>query len=144
MTQQVFFNADKKRNVQSDDIDMMAKAMSGDMAVTITPATVDRVAGTYAISRVVTVALTDALGNPHTWFNKTVTSACSVGDVSTAGTAAIANTTLVFVNGVATKTVTAASAAWAADDTNTLTVADLTVLGATVTGGTSVETIVAA
>jgi hypothetical protein len=143
MTQQVFFDGDKKRNVQSDDIDMIAKALSGDIAVTITPATTTRVAGTYAISRVVKVALTDADGNPHTWFNKTVTSACSIGDTSTAGTAAIANTTLIFTNGVAYKTVTAASAAWVADETNTLTVANVVTPLGTITGGTSVETITA-
>jgi hypothetical protein len=139
-----FFDGNaQKKNVASDDIDMVAKALSGDLVFTVTPATVDRVAGTYAISRDVSIALTDALGNVHTWFNKTITSACSVGDTSTAGTAAIANTTLIFVNGVATKTITAASAAWVAEETNTLTIAQATIVGTTVASKTSVETIVA-
>lgn len=142
MAQLTFFNGrPQKKNIDCMDIDMMAKAISGDMIFTITPATTTKAAGTYAISRDVTVALTDALGCVHTWFNRTVTSACSIGDTSTAGTAAIGTTTLTYVNGVATKTVTAVSAAWVGAETNTLTVANMTVLGQTVTGVTSVQTI---
>lgn len=144
MTQQIFFDGSaQKKNVQSDNVDMLAKAMAGDLIFTVTPATTTRVAGTYAINRAAEVALTDALGNIHTWFNKVVTSACSVGDTSTAGTAAIATTTLTFVNGVATKTVTSASAAWVTAETNTFTVANMTCMGYTVATKTSVETITA-
>jgi hypothetical protein len=144
MTQAIFFDGSpQKKNMDSDDIEMMGKALSGDLVFTVTPATTTRAAGTYAISRDVTVKLTDADGNVHTWFNKAISNGCSVGDTSTAGTAAIANTTLTFVNGVATKTVTAASAAWVAAETNTLTIAQATIAGYTVAQKTSVETITA-
>lgn len=142
MTQQIYFNGSpQKKNVYSDDIDMLAKAMAGDMVLAISPATTSKAAGTYALSRDVNVTLKDAAGNVHTWYNKAVTSGCSIADTSTAATAAIGSTTLTFVNGVATKTVTAASAAWVAAETNTLTIANETIMGYTVTGGTSVQTI---
>lgn len=48
----------------------------------------------------------------------------------------------VWVNGESSVVVSGTAAAWVAAETNTLTVANLTVMGYTVTGGTSVETIV--
>ncbi|WP_094603460.1 hypothetical protein SPSIL_015170 [Sporomusa silvacetica DSM 10669] len=143
MTQATFFDGDKKRNFQSDDIDMMAKALCGDIIWTVTPATTTRAATAAALTRSVVVRLTDSLGNVHRWFNKAIATGVSIADTSTAGTASIASTTLTLVNGEATVVVSGTAAAWLAAETNTLTVTAATVLGVTVAAKTSVETITA-
>jgi tetrahydromethanopterin S-methyltransferase subunit E len=143
-TQAIFFDGGCfDKNFQSDDIDMMAKALSGDIIWTVTPATTTRKATSAAWTRNVTVQLTDSAGNVHRWFNKAITTGVSVADTSTAGTASITSTTLTLVNGEATITVSGSAAAWLAAETNTLTVAAATVLGVTCAAKTSVETITA-
>jgi hypothetical protein len=144
MTQQIFFDGSAvKKNVSSDDMDMIGKALSGDIIWTLTPATTSRAATTAAWTRKVVIQLTDAAGNVHRWFNKAITSGVSVGDTSTAGAATIASTTLTLVNGEATITVSGDAKAWVAEETNTLTVAQATIAGVTVAAKTSVETITA-
>jgi hypothetical protein len=123
-------------------LELMAEAMAGDMAFTVTPATVDRAATSATFTRAVKVKLTDALGRTHTWFNKAIATGVSIGDTSSAGTATIPSTTLTFVDGEATVVVTGSAAAWLATETNTLTVAQATILGYTIASKTSVETIV--
>jgi hypothetical protein len=91
----------------------------------------------------VTIELQNANGDVHSWFTKNIASGCSVGDTSSAGTASIPDTTLRFVNGRATKVVTGSNSAWLEGDTDTLTVAQATILGATVASKTSVETVIA-
>ena len=138
-----FDNENGKANAVSNDIATMAAAMAGNLVLSITPATTTRKATSAAFTRTVTVRLVDSDGNVHTWFNKAVATGVSIADTSSAGTASIASTTLTFVNGVAQVVVTGSASAWLANETNTLTVANVTVLGNTVTGGTSVETITA-
>jgi hypothetical protein len=143
MTQHIYFDGSaNKKNIDSDDIDAIAAAMSGDIIFTVTPSTTTRAATAAAFTRTVRVRLTDALLNTHTWFNKAITTGVSIADTSTAGTATIPSTTLTFVNGEATVVVTGSANAWLATETNTLTVASATVLGVTVAAKTSVETIV--
>lgn len=117
-------------------------AMAGDIAMVITPATVNQLETTKAWSRTVEVELRTAAGKLHDWFTGSFASKVSVGDTSTAGTAAIASTTLSFVAGRALIDVTSEAAAWVANQTNTLTIGDIVIMGKTVTGGTSVGTIV--
>ena len=117
-------------------------AAAGDMQIEIVPATVNRTATAAAWTRTVKLRLKNTAGITHDWFNKSVTSAVSIADTSTAGVASIPSTTLVWVNGEASVVVSGTAAAWLATETDTLTVADMTVMGYTVTGGTSVETIV--
>ena len=126
-----------------DELALRDAAMAGDIAVVITPATVDQLETTKAWSRPVEVELRTAAGKLHDWFTGSFANKASVGDTSTAGTAAIASTTLSFVNGRALINVTSAAAAWVAGETNTLTIGDIVIMGKTVTGGTSVGTIVA-
>lgn len=140
-TQATFFDGgNQKKNFQSDDVDMMAKALSGDIAWTVAPATTTKAATSAAWTRDVVVRLTDSAGNVHRWFNKAISSGVSVADTSTAGTASVASTTLTIVNGEATVTVSGAAAAWLATETDTLTVASATILGVTIAAKTSVET----
>lgn len=128
---------------QNTEMDMMKKAMSGNMALAISPATVAPVPTSEAWTRTVTVSLNDSSGNRHTWFNAAIASKASIGDTSSAGTASIASTTITFVDGLATIVVSGDAKAWADEETDTLTIANLTILGHTVTGGTSVETFTA-
>lgn len=116
------------------------EAMAGDMVLAISPATVNKAATAAAWTRTVTVTLKNANGDVHTWYNKAVASGCSIADTSTAGTASVPNTTLTFVNGVATKVVSGDAAEWVKDETDTLTIANETIMGYTVNGGTSVQT----
>ena len=117
-----------------------AGAMSGDLAFSIDPETVSADATAAAWTRTVTISLVDSSGNVQKWFNKAITSGVSIGDTSSAGTASIASTTLTFVNGVATVVVSGDEAAWLAEETDTLTIAQATILGYTVAAKTSVET----
>ena len=117
---------------------LMAKAMSGDLVFVISPAT-KSTAHASAASRTVTVTLKDAAGDTHTWFNAAITTGVSIAKTSSAGTATIASTTLTFVAGVASVVITIGGT-WAGADHDDLTIANATILGYTVAGGTSVET----
>lgn len=124
----------------NQDINLIQKAMSGDLVMTVSPATLVSVPITGAWTRKVTVKVATAAGETHTWLNKAYATTASIADTSSLGTATIASTTLTLINGMATITVTGSAHAWANAETDTLTIGNITVLGYTVTGGTSVET----
>jgi len=122
---------------------MYAGAMSGDIVMVITPKTVAPAPTATAWTRDVSISIENAAGDVHTWLTQDYATTLSIADTSTAGTATIASTTLEIVNGVATVTVSGDGAAWLNSETDTLTVGNITVMGYTVTGGTSVETFTA-
>lgn len=130
----------KVRTNLRNELAVRDAAMSGDIKMVISPATVTQDATAAAWNRTVTVSIKTADGRLHDWLSGTFAAKVSIADTSTAGTASIASTTLNIVNGVATIVVSGDEAAWIADETNTLTIANITVLGFTVTGGTSVGT----
>lgn len=123
-----------------DYLSLIEKAMAGDLIWVLTPATLSTPATALAWTRSVLVELQTAAGEVHTWFNKAITSGVSIGDTSGAGTASIVSTTLTIVNGKAVIVVSGDAASWAAAETDTLTVAQATILGYTVAQKTSVET----
>ena len=116
------------------------KAMSGDMVVVITPATKTTAATGAAWTRDVLISVQTAAGDVHAWLNHAYTAKLSIANTSTADTATIVSTTLTLVNGQATVVVSGNAMAWLAAETDTLTLASLTIMGYTVAGGTSVET----
>ena len=118
-------------------------ALAGDIVMVIDPETVAPVPTAAAWTRNVKVSIQNAAGDVHGWLNKAYTTTASVGDTSTAGTASIAATTLTIVDGEANIVVSGDAADWLDTETDTLTIANITVLGVTVTGGTSVETFTA-
>ena len=126
--------------VSTESMELRDQAASGDMVLVCTPATVVSTPLATAWTRDVVVTLENAAGDVHEWFSKAVTSGVSIGDTSTAGTASIASTTLTFLNGSATVTVSGDAADWLNTETDTLTVAELVVLGYTLAAKTSVET----
>jgi len=141
MSQEIFFpGGSAKQNVDSADINTLGEAMSGDMVFAVSPATLTTLHVGVAWTRTVKVALKDAAGNIHRWFNKAIATGVSIADVSSAGTATIPSTTLTFVNGEASVVVSGDAQTWAAADTDTLTVAAATIMGYTVAAKTSVET----
>ena len=119
---------------------LMAKALAGDLVLVVTPATVVRTPITGAWTRTVRCELQTAAGEVHTWFSKAIATGVSVSDASSAGTATIASTTLTFVNGGVSVVVTGSANAWLNAETDTLTIAQATILGYTVAQKTSVET----
>jgi hypothetical protein len=121
------------------EIALRDKALSGDMLWVCTPATVTPVPTAAAWTREVVVTLETAAGEVHTWFNKSIASGRSVGDTG-GGTASIASTTLVVVDGKNVTTVSGTEATWANTETDTLTITAATILGVTVGAKTSVET----
>jgi hypothetical protein len=127
----------------NEQANLTAKAMSGDIVLSITPATTTRAATEAAWTRKVTIKALTAAGELHSWLNAAYATKVSITDTSTLGTATIASTTLTLVNGAAEITVSGSAAAWVAEETNTLTIGNIEILGYTVTGGTSVETITA-
>ncbi len=129
---------------------LMASAMSGDIALRITPATLGSSAAavTAAIAgddekyaRDVLVELVNTAGDVHTWFNGSLAIAGSES-IAGDGTADTAEETVDLVDGVGTCTLEYIGA-WAAADTATVTVTGGTILGYTVTNATSVDTLVA-
>lgn len=125
-----------------DYLTVLEKGLAGDLVFVCLPATVNRSATASAWTRKVVIELRTANGEVHEWFNKAITTGCSIADTSTAGTATIPSTTLTFVNGKAEVTISGSAASWLATETNTLTITALTLMGYTVASKTSVETIV--
>ena len=123
----------------NQELTLLEKAMSGDIVIVIDPETVDRTITTSAWTRNVKISLKTAAGEIHSWANLTEATILSIGDTG-GGTASIVATTITIVNGETTVVVSGTEATWANAETDTLTVADMTVMGYTVTGGTSVET----
>jgi hypothetical protein len=114
-------------------------ALAGDIVMVIDPETVAPVPTTSAWTRNVKISIENAAGAVHGWLNKAYTTTASIGDTG-GGTASIVSTTLTIVDGQAVIVVSGTEATWAHAETDTLTIANITVLGVTVTGGTSVET----
>ena len=125
-----------------DRFELMAAAAQGDIVIAIYPETVDRAATAAVWSRTVTVNLETSSGLIHKWFNGSKASLASIADTSTLGTASVDTTTGVFRDGVAKFVVSGDAAAWDAAEDDTLTIANMTIYGETVTGGTSVQTFV--
>jgi hypothetical protein len=122
---------------------LQAEAMAGDMVMVIAPTTVAPAPTSAAWSRNVVISVKNAAGDVHTWLNDSYTTTLSIADTSTAGTASIDSTTLTLVNGVVTVVVSGDAQDWLDTETDTLTIGNLTIMGYTVTGGTSVETFTA-
>ena len=122
---------------------LMAEGMSGDLTIVITPETVAPEPTAAAWTRTVNIKVVNTAGETMNWLNAAYTTTLSIADTSTAGTASIVSTTLTLVNGEADIVVSGDAADWLDTETDTLTVGNLTVMGYTVTGGTSVETFTA-
>ncbi len=127
----------------ANELDLRAKAMAGDLIWVCTPSAVAPSPTAAAWTRSVVVTLETAAGEIHTWFNKAITSGASIANTSSAGTATIPSTTLTIENGKATIVVSGDAESWLATETDTLTIAQATILGATVGAKTSVETFTA-
>lgn len=138
MNQVNFFPGETMQNMYSNDINAMASAMAGDIVAVVTPAT-KSTAHADAANRTVYVELQDSNGLRHSWCNKSISTIVTAAKSSSAGTATVASATITFVNGVAEIPVTIGGT-WLAADTNTITIAQMTILGVTVAAKTSVET----
>ena len=119
---------------------MYESAMSGNLEFLVAPATVTTAPTSSAWTRTVTVSLVDSSANTQIWFDKAIATGVSIADTSTAGTASIPSTTLTFADGVATVVVSGDAEDWLGDETDTLTVAEATVLGYTMATANTVQT----
>lgn len=128
----------------NQELALMQKAMSGDIVMVVSPDTTGTGATSDGFTRDVTVSIETAIGEVHGWANAAITAkvALTMSDTAGTGDATIASTTLTLVNGVANITITG-TGVWAADETNTLTISAIELCGMSVTGDTSVDTIVA-
>lgn len=138
---------------------LFKEAVEGDLELVITPATAAAVgmAEAAAFERFVFVELRNAAGELHSWYNElhdgALTFATDHGTNTVAGAGINPLTgveladadNLMFVRGRAVAKIESADAleTWA-ECTDTVTVGNLTILGGTVTGGTSVQTWAAA
>lgn len=125
---------------ERNQLALMAKALSGDMVLVVTPATGAPAPTNAAWIQDFYVELQTAAGEVHSWFNKAVTSGHSIADDSAGTATASPATTTTFVNGIAKITVSGNAAAWQNGETVTLTVAQLDVLGYTLAQKTGVLT----
>lgn len=117
-------------------------ALAGDIVMVINPTSVNRAATSAVWDRNVGIEIQTADGRVHDWLSADYATTLSIGDTSTSGTASIVSTTLSIRGGSAVIVVSGDAQDWLAAETDTLTVANITVLGETVTGGTSVQTFV--
>lgn len=124
----------------NQELTLVEKAMSGDMVIVIDPETVTPVPTAAAWTRNVKISIQTAAGEIHSWINLTEATILSIANTSSAGTASIVATTITIVNGETIVVVSGDAQTWANGETDTLTVGDMTIMGYTVTGGTSVET----
>jgi anti-sigma factor RsiW len=115
-------------------------ALAGDMTMVVSPETVAPAPSSDAWTRDVEIKIVDSNGKVHEWLSADFTTKLSIADTSVAGTASIASTTLKIREGKAIVTVSGDAQSWLNTETDTLTVANLTIMGYTVTGDTSVET----
>lgn len=133
------------------EIALRDKAMSGDMVLVVSPATLGSSAAAVnavidgddeKFTRDVRIELQAANGDVHTWFDGTfaiaATKSSGSGAIAIAG--GLSNATL--KNGVAVVTLEY-TGEWAEADTTTLTVTGGTKLGYTISNKTSVDTLVA-
>lgn len=133
---------------QNEQALRMASALSGDMALRVSPSTTASLATVVVAAiagddekyvRTVTVELVDSDGNVHTWFNGSFAVAGSevtAGD----GTADTAAATVQLAAGVGTCELEYVGT-WAAEDTATITVTGGTLLGFSIADATSVDTL---
>lgn len=117
-------------------------ALNGDILMSISPATTGTAATSTAFTRDITVSIVNAAGDTLEWVNAAFTTTVSEA-VDTAGSGdSTIPTTLTLVNGVAVVTLSC-TGAWAEADTSTVTIGNIVLGGIAVTGGTSVDTIIA-
>lgn len=126
-----------------DEMALRDAAMAGDMVFVVRPPTPVAAPTAAAWTRTVNVTLETSGGLVHSWFDKSITTGVSIADDSTAGSASIPSTTIVFAGGKASVVVSGDEAAWLDTETDTLTVAEATIMGTTVAAKTSVETFTA-
>ncbi len=126
--------------VAIEDRYMIIKALSGDNSMVVSPATATLAPTSDAWTKKITVTVCDADGNVAKWLNKSYVTTVSIADTSTAGTATIASTTITFVNGVASITITGSANAWLTGETVTLTIGAVPWLGYTMASKTCVIT----
>lgn len=121
----------------NDTVALLAKAIDGDIVMVIAPATtyVTAAAAADGFSEAVTVTFKTAAGATHTWLNDAL--AVTVADTG-AGTATLSSATPAIVAGVAAFNIIGDTAAWADNETATATIANKSILGYTITGGTAV------
>ena len=127
-----------------EEFDIRDQAMVGDFvfAVTLMDDPPSASASGFDAIRV-RIEATNAAGDRHTWFNKTITT--SALGVTTAGNGAATQspaTTCVMKNGVGVVEVTG-TATWAEDDTFTVETAATTILGYTIAKASATATCVA-
>ena len=124
----------------NEEITLLGTGMSGELTMVISPETVTPVPTSAIWTRNVIISVVNDAGDVQQWLNQAYATTASIADTSTAGTATIASTTLTLVNGMATIVVSGDAEDWLNTETDTLTIGNITVMGYTVTGGTSVET----
>ena len=121
----------------NDNFGLLAKAMSGDMKFSLSQTTAaPTVAECTAAAQVynITISLTTAAGELHSWYNGKVLLA--IADNDDTGTASIdpAAGERAMTNGVLEVEVTMSKAVWTANKTATLTVSDLATAGTGILG----------
>jgi len=117
-----------------DMVKQRDKALSGDIVFSLTLEGDAPAAGTGFDAIPIRIAVEDAAGNVHDWFNKTITTtALAVTTVGDGAATQAPATTCVIENGVGEVVVTG-TATWAEDDTFVVAIPDTTILGYTVAG----------
>ncbi len=121
----------------NDNFGLLAKAMSGDMVFSLSQTTASpTVAECTAAAQVynITVSLTTAAGEVHSWYNGKVLLAIEDDDVTGVASIDPAAGERAMTNGVLEVEVTMSKAVWTAGKKATLTVSDLATAGTGILG----------
>jgi hypothetical protein len=119
-------------------LNLLEDASTSDLFLMINPSTVNIPATSDAHYRDIDITLVNGAGNVHSWFTAVLVNKASIADTSALGTASITTTTMTFTAGVCRIRVFMDAQDWLATETNTLTIANLTINGYTVVGKTSI------
>ena len=121
----------------NDNFGLMAKAMSGDMKFSLSQTTAaPTVAECTAAAQVynITISLTTAAGEVHSWYNGKVLLAIAADDSTGVASIDPAAGEHAMTNGVLEVEVTMSKAKWTAGKKATLTVSDLATAGTGILG----------
>lgn len=120
----------------------VGSAMLGDISILVSPESIETTALNGTWKRTVEINFRDSKGRIHGWLSTTFPNAISVADTSVAGTSSITSTDLVVDRGKASVEISGDATDWLAGETDTLTVANVEIMGNTITGGASTQTFV--
>lgn len=135
-----FFPGERAVNASSYDIEMMGKAMGGDIIISKT-ADYTAAKANSAITRKLRFSITDADGNVHTWYNNATYTVAFTASAGTMVGTPTGSGNVVFKNGVADISIAMNATCHNNAAANTAVITAKAILGVTPSGANLTHTI---